>query len=57
MRELSWRYICIYEILTGNKFEFPSIDLKPHDRIVANAKIVTQQAQEGSLSLSATASG
>ena len=33
VEELSWRYICIYEILTGEEFQFP----KPHDRIVANA--------------------
>ncbi len=33
VEELSWRYICIYEILTGEEFKFP----KPHDRIVANA--------------------
>eukprot|EP00286_Rhodomonas_abbreviata_P024734 CAMPEP_0181300540 /NCGR_PEP_ID=MMETSP1101-20121128/6944_1 /TAXON_ID=46948 /ORGANISM="Rhodomonas abbreviata, Strain Caron Lab Isolate" /LENGTH=354 /DNA_ID=CAMNT_0023405783 /DNA_START=25 /DNA_END=1089 /DNA_ORIENTATION=- len=49
VRELSWRYVCIYELLTGNKFDFPALDPKPHDRIVTNAKTVQQQAADGTL--------
>jgi hypothetical protein len=38
VEELSWRYICIYEMITGEKFEFPPLEPKPHDRIVENSK-------------------
>mmetsp|Transcript_26923 Transcript_26923/g.52484 ORF Transcript_26923/g.52484 Transcript_26923/m.52484 type:complete len:358 (+) Transcript_26923:78-1151(+) len=49
VEELSWRYICIYEMITGEKFEFPPLSPTPHERIVANAQKAKDAAQSGSL--------
>lgn len=49
IQELSWRYICIYEMITGAKFEFPPLEPSPHDRIVENAKKAKSAAADGTL--------
>jgi phosphoribosylaminoimidazole-succinocarboxamide synthase len=49
VEELSWRYICIYEMITGNKFDFPPLSPLPHERIVANATKAKDAAQSGDL--------
>jgi phosphoribosylaminoimidazole-succinocarboxamide synthase len=49
VEELSWRYVCIYEMLTGNMFQFPPLEPKPHDRIVANAVKAKEAAAAGTL--------
>jgi len=49
VEELSWRYVCIYEMLTGKTFDFPALDPKPHDRICANAAKAKEAAAAGTL--------
>lgn len=40
--ELAWRYIFLFETITGAKFELPNIEVPVHDRISQNVSIALQ---------------